>query len=112
MTANDLYELFVGTIGIPRREFLYEIRYWEARRIAVGYTKRSAVEKQLQRLTAYSVYFMFRENPDRKTPSGWFPFAWEKEGGSEEEGPSVGEEERKRLQELIRQENMRLGGGR
>ena len=40
MTANDMYQLFVGEIGIPRREFLYEICFWEARRIFRGYRNR------------------------------------------------------------------------
>lgn len=40
MTANDLYQLFVGEIGFPRREYLYEISFWETRRILRGYRNR------------------------------------------------------------------------
>jgi len=40
MTAYDMYETFVGEIGIPRREFLFDIRFWEARRILRGYANR------------------------------------------------------------------------
>jgi hypothetical protein len=32
--------LFVGEIGLPRREYLYDIRFWEARRILSGYNRR------------------------------------------------------------------------
>ena len=29
LTANDLYQLVVGEIGISRHEFLYEVTFWE-----------------------------------------------------------------------------------
>ena len=32
--------MFVGEIGLPRREYLYDIRFWEARRILSGYNRR------------------------------------------------------------------------
>ncbi len=32
--------MFVGEIGLPRREYLYDIRFWEARRILAGYNRR------------------------------------------------------------------------
>ena len=69
------------------------------------------MEKQLLRMLAYSVHFMFRENSGHLSARQWFPFAWER-GDADEESPVVDEEERKRLQEMIRQENERLRGER
>ena len=35
-----MYELLVGEIGLPRHEFLYDIQFWEARRIVAGHIKQ------------------------------------------------------------------------
>ena len=35
-TAHSIYQLLVGEIGIPRRDFLYEIDFWEVDRIIAG----------------------------------------------------------------------------
>ena len=37
----------MGEIGIPRREFLYDIRIWEVRRIIRGYRRRDLLKHQL-----------------------------------------------------------------
>jgi hypothetical protein len=60
--------LFVGEIGIPRREFLYEIRGWEARRILKGYQRRHILMYQLQRMQVWASMFCMG-NPEKKTPS-------------------------------------------
>ena len=60
--------MFVGEIGIPRREFLYEIRGWEARRILKGYQRRHILMYQLQRIQAWASMFCMG-NPEKKTPS-------------------------------------------
>jgi hypothetical protein len=58
----------VGEIGIPRREFLYEIRGWEARRILKGYQRRNILMYQLQRMQVWASMFCMG-NPEKKTPS-------------------------------------------
>ena len=63
-----MYQLFVGEIGIPRREFLYEIRGWEARRILKGYQRRHILTYQLQRMQVWASMFCMG-NPEKKTPS-------------------------------------------
>ena len=60
--------MFVGEIGIPRREFLYEIRGWEARRILRGYQRRNILMYQLQRMQVWASMFCMG-NPEKKTPS-------------------------------------------
>ena len=42
-----MYQLVVGEIGISRHEFLYEVTFWEARRIIRGYRKRDRFTQQL-----------------------------------------------------------------
>lgn len=55
MTAYDLYELFVGEIGLPRKEYLYDIRYWEAQRILNGYNRR---HRDLWSATRWQTYHL------------------------------------------------------
>ena len=62
-----MYQLFVGEIGIPRREFLYEIRGWEASRIMKGYQRRHVLMYQLQRMQVWASIFCMG-NPEKKTP--------------------------------------------
>lgn len=63
----------MGEIGISRREFLYDINFWEARHIQRGYRKRHILQYQLQRLTAYSAFYAMRENKSGKLPEDWLP---------------------------------------
>lgn len=66
---------------MPRREFLYEIRGWEARRIIKGYHRRNVLMYQLQRMQVWASMFCLG-NPDRKTPTDIFHLYfddWDKE---------------------------------
>ena len=92
----------MGEIGLPRREFLYDICFWEANRIIRGYRRRHALQYQLQRLTAYSSFFAFRENKDNKTPEEWLELYCDDLMDEKEEMESVlSEEDRQELQELM-----------
>lgn len=53
---------------MPRREFLYEIRGWEARRIIKGYQRRNVLMYQLQRMQVWASMFCMG-NPDKKSPT-------------------------------------------
>ena len=55
MTAYDMYQTFVGEIGIPRREFLFHIRFWEARRILQGYSNRQRAMWSSTRWMTYNI---------------------------------------------------------
>ena len=60
--------MFVGEIGISRREFLYEIKAWEARRIMKGYQRRHVLMYQLQRMQVWASMFCMG-NPEKKSPT-------------------------------------------
>lgn len=45
----------MGEIGVPRREFLYELRFWEVRRIIRGYRNRQRPSWEQARLNAFFI---------------------------------------------------------
>lgn len=100
MNASDYLELFVGEIGIHRREFLYDITYAEALRIVRGYRRRGRLEQQLLRLTAYMSCFSMHENKMHQTPGQWLPLPWEGDDEDNDE-PPISEEERQELVDLM-----------
>jgi beta-galactosidase len=51
----------VGEIGIPRREFLYELTYWEAARIVKGYRRRGRLTHQLLAEVVFAAIYSTRE---------------------------------------------------
>ena len=89
MTANDLLELFVGEIGFPRREFLYEISFWEARRIMRGYRNRyrdmwSAIRWHAYRIMG-AIPYTDLEKAGIRRPTDLIKFPWETEEKQPEE---------------------------
>lgn len=82
--------MIVGEIGFPRREFLYEISFWEVRRIIRGYKRRNILTYQLLRLTAYGSMFSMRDS-NGKSPTDWLPLYFDKD--DEEADPPISEEE-------------------
>jgi hypothetical protein len=102
--------LLVGEVGLPRREFLYEIKVWEANRIIRGYRKRNITELELLRLTAYSAFFSFRKNEQHLTPHSWLPLSFDKENVEDEEESDIPSmEEVERMREEIRRINQANG---
>jgi hypothetical protein len=73
--------MFVGEIGIPRREFLYEIQFWEARRIIRGYNNRHHPGWEQARLVAYNAHYCMGLPKGEVAPTvtEWIKFPWEKE---------------------------------
>jgi hypothetical protein len=88
-TARDIYQLLVGEIGIPRREFLYDIRFWEVRRIIRGYRRRDLLKLQLIAECVYAATFAMRD-PNGKTVADMFPMLFEDDG--DEEPPITAED--------------------
>lgn len=83
MTAIDSYELFVGEIGMPRMEYLYDVSFWEMRRILRGYRKRyrdmwSAFRWHAYRIMGAIPYVDLRGN-GILGPTDLIKFPWEKE---------------------------------
>ena len=66
----------MGEIGIPRREFLYDLQFWEVRRIVRGYRRRDRLKHQLMAECAYAAIFAMRD-PKGKTARDLFPALFE-----------------------------------
>lgn len=88
----------MGEIGIPRREFLYEIRFWEVRRIIRGYRCRDWLKHQLLAECAYATIYAMRD-PKGKTVADIFPMLFDDEDDDNE--PPITEEEVDNLQQLM-----------
>ena len=88
----------MGEIGISRREFLYDIRFWEVRRIIRGYRRRDTLKHQLLAECAYATIYAMRD-PKGKTVADIFPMLFDDE--DEEEEPPITEEEVENLQQLM-----------
>jgi hypothetical protein len=72
----------VGEIGIPRREFLYDLQFWEVRRIVRGYRRRDRLKHQLIAECAYAAIFAMRD-PKGKTARDLFPAIFEDDDNDE-----------------------------
>ena len=87
--------MLVGEIGIPRREFLYELEFWEVRRIIKGYRKRDTLTHQLIAECVYAATFAFRD-PKGQTVKDIFPSLFQDE--DEQEEVIISDELEKQLQ--------------
>ena len=90
----------MGEIGIPRREFLYDLRFWEVRRIIRGYRQRDRLKHQLIAECAYAAMFAMRD-PKGKTVADMFPMLFEEDDDDYDE-PPISAEEVKELQSLMK----------
>jgi hypothetical protein len=88
----------VGEIGIPRREFLYDIRFWEVRRIIRGYRRRDRLKHQLMAECAYAAIYAMRD-PQGKTASDLFPQVFEDDDDDDE--PPISEEDVADMQAMM-----------
>jgi len=73
----------VGEIGIPRREFLYDIRFWEVRRIIRGYRQRDCLKHQLMAECVYAATYAMRD-PKGKTVADMFPMLFDYDDDDDE----------------------------
>lgn len=89
---------------MSRREFLYGIKFWEARRILRGYRKRGKIFMQLLAENVYASTFAFGGS-EGKTVKDMFPGLFEEEREIE---PAITQEEQDELQELMAAENERI----
>ena len=85
----------MGEIGIPRREFLYDIRFWEVRRIIRGYRQRDWLKHQLMAECVYAATYAMRD-PKGKTVSDMFPMLFDYDDDDDE--PPISEEDVAELQ--------------
>jgi hypothetical protein len=89
----------VGEIGIPRREFLYDLRFWEARRIIRGYRNRDKLKLQIMAECAFASMFAMRD-PKGKTVQDMFPILFD-DDDEEEPIASISDEDREDLLDLM-----------
>ena len=66
----------MGEIGIPRREFLYDLRFWEVRRIIRGYRRRNSLTHQLLAECVYAAIHVMRD-PKGKTVADMYPMLFD-----------------------------------
>ena len=95
----------MGEIGIPRREFLYDLRFWEARRIIRGYRNRDKLKLQIMAECAFASMFAMRD-PEGKTVQDMFPMLFD-DDDEEEPTASISDEDREDLTALIHTLNNR-----
>jgi hypothetical protein len=88
----------VGEIGIPRHEFLYDLRFWEVDAIIKGYRRRNRLTHQLLAEIVYTTMYINRD-PKGKTVEGMFPMLFEDE--EEEDTPIMTKEDSDELQQLM-----------
>jgi hypothetical protein len=93
----------VGEIGIPRREFLYDLRFWEARRIIRGYRNRDKLKLQIMAECAFASMFAMRD-PKGKTVQDMFPILFD-DDDEEEPTSSISDEDREDLLDLMQSLN-------
>lgn len=90
--------MLVGEIGIDRRAFLYDIRYWEVLRIIKGYRRRDWLKLQLMAECTYAAMYAMRD-PKGMTPQKMFPELFKVE--DEPEAPTITEQDAQDLQDLM-----------
>ena len=88
----------MGEIGIPRREFLYDLRFWEVRRIIRGYRRRDLLKHQLMAECVYAAIHVMRD-PQGKTVADMFPMLLDYD--DEDDEPPITEEDVADLQQLM-----------
>jgi len=103
-----LFEIFVGEIGIPRKEFLYILQFWEARRILRGYQRR---KRDLWSAARWSTYYNMMATVGTEgmkkaginKPNDLIAFPWDKEPT-----PSISEDEVAEMQAEMAMLNAQL----
>ena len=88
----------MGEIGVSRREFLYDLRFWEVDAIIKGYRRRNRLTHQLLAEIVYTTMYINRD-PKGKTVEGMFPMLFEDE--EEEDTPIMTKEDSDELQQLM-----------
>ena len=101
----------MGEIGIPRREFLYDLRFWEVRRIVRGYRQRDRLKHQLIAECAYNAMYSMRDSQG-KTVEDMFPMLFDDD---DEDEPPISEEDvadmqayMEALEKYLKQNNKQL----
>lgn len=98
-----MYQQVVGEMGRNRRDYLYEMEYWEIVLIIRGYRRRNILQYQLQRQQIFASTFAFAGNKDNKKPEDLVPMYFDYYIDMSEE--DITEEEQNELLEEIAEIN-------
>jgi len=96
----------VGEIGIDRRTFYYDLRWWEVKSIIRGYNARHHSGWEQARLVAYQAHYCMGSKETPPTVTEWLKFPWEKEKETAD-GQLPDDKEVERLRQMMREENAR-----
>ena len=101
----------MGEIGTPRREFLYDLRFWEVRRIVRGYRRRDRLKHQLMAECVYAAIYAMPD-PNGKTVDMMFPDLFKNDDDDGEESPITKEDEEELIELIhsINAEKMQASG--
>lgn len=91
--------MLVGEIGVPRREFLYDLRFWEVDCIIKGYRRRNRLTHQLLAEIVYTTTYAMRD-PKGKTLEGMFQMLFDDDDDDSDE-PIMTKEDSDELQQLM-----------
>lgn len=69
----------MGEVGIPRSEFLYELRLWEINAIIRGYRRRAHTLWEATRWQTFCIALALGAGKDFSRPSDLMAFPWEDE---------------------------------
>lgn len=107
MSAHEAYELLVGELGIPRREFLYEMKLWEILALQRGREARAKLYWEPARFLAFTIA---KSNGAKNINSlqDLVSFPWENDEESEDELPT--DEEIEATRRMLQEENKRRSG--
>lgn len=107
-----MYQIFVGEIGISRKVFLLELRWWEVNSILKGYRRR---QRTLCDVLRWQTWLLAStqvklDEVGVKCSQDLINFPWDEENDEEEEEeePAImSADEEQRLKDLILQENLK-----
>lgn len=90
-------------MGIPRRDYLYLMPYWEILLAVRGYYRRNVMQYELQRIQAFCSAFAFGGNKSNMSPHDFLPLPFDTDEETDDEG--LTDEEVNRLRDMIKKEN-------
>lgn len=89
-------------MGVPRRDYLYLMPYWEIVLTVRGYYRRNILQYELQRIQAFSAAFAFGGNKNNISPRDFIPLPFDDDGTDDE---NLTDEAINELRRRIEEEN-------
>lgn len=94
----------MGEIGFSRREFLFDLRWWEVKAVIRGYNARHHPGWEQARLIAYNARFCMGSKDPLPTITEWIKFPWDKVDDTES-GQPISNVEAEKLRRKMREWN-------